>query len=197
MQEALTLPTQYLLGSEGPTEMCWPDIPNSFKDYIVQAVQRYRFPVEETIPSQDAPPSNTSSSLEGLISQFDINEVFPDYKMQTLLYELYNECIEANWDSYGAEPISHTAYYEAGKFLRVLPSAFPKPDILPEPDGSIGLDWYKDEESSFTVSITGNTIISYAGFFGQGNETFGSERFVGSLPKAVFYNLRRLFSETV
>ncbi len=110
------------------------------------------------------------------------------------LYHLYQEYSVENWDGYGAVPISETAYREAETLVRLLPSFVPAPDILPEPDGGIGLDWDKGANFSFTISVTGNHVLAYAGLFGENNETYGTENFAGNLPKAILDNLKRLFS---
>lgn len=109
------------------------------------------------------------------------------------LDEVYEECSEANWDGYDAAPISLEAYFEASKLLRMIPSSYPMPDILPEPDGGIGLEWYKDRAFSFVISVTAKNIITYVGLFGKNNETYGTEYFTFSVPKIVLDSLRRLF----
>jgi len=110
------------------------------------------------------------------------------------LDEVYEECSEANWDGYDAAPISLEAYFEASKLLRIIPNSYPMPDILPEPDGGIGLEWYKDRVFSFVISVSGKNIITYVGLFGKNNETYGTENFPDSVPKVVLNSLKRLFS---
>ena len=53
------------------------------------------------------------------------------------LEKVYEECSEANWDGYGAMPISRDTYSEARKLLRMMPSSLQRPDISAEPDGEI------------------------------------------------------------
>jgi len=110
------------------------------------------------------------------------------------LDEVYEECSEANWDGYDAAPISLEAYFEASKLLRIIPSSYPMPDILPEPNGEIGLEWYKDRGFSFVISVHGKNVITYVGLFGNNNETYGTEGFTNSVPKVVLNGLKRLFS---
>ena len=81
------------------------------------------------------------------------------------LDKVYNECSEPNWDGYGAEPILHKAYLEAQKLLRMIPPSFPEPEILAEPSGYVGLEWYKERSCVFVVSLGGNNVITYAGLF--------------------------------
>lgn len=108
------------------------------------------------------------------------------------LQEVCQEHSIENWDGYGAAPISHQAYSEAAKLLRMLSSFIPMPDILPEPDGGLGLEWYKEKDFSFTISVGGEGIITYAGLFGKNNETHGTESFTDSIPQIILHNLERL-----
>ena len=109
------------------------------------------------------------------------------------LDEVYEECSETNWDGYDAQPISREAYFEASKLLRTIPNSFPMPDILPEPDGGIGLEWYKSKGFSFVISVSGKKIITYAGRFGKNTQTCGTENFMDSIPQVILNGLKRLF----
>jgi hypothetical protein len=53
-------------------------------------------------------------------------------------YERYSE---ANWDCYGAEPISAETRTAARQFLDMLPDVFGAPHISPGADGTVGLEW--------------------------------------------------------
>jgi hypothetical protein len=53
----------------------------------------------------------------------------------------YEQYAEANWDLYGAEPISPKTLAAARYFLRLLPGNLGKPAIAPGADGSISLEW--------------------------------------------------------
>ena len=110
-----------------------------------------------------------------------------------VLQEVYQECLEPNWDGYNASPITHETYSEANKILKLIPPSFPLPDILPEPDGEIGLEWYKEKDFVFSISLGGKNIITYAGLFGKNNEVHGTEYFTDSIPKTILDFLRRLF----
>jgi len=109
------------------------------------------------------------------------------------LKQIYEECSEENWDGYGGTPISLEAYLEASRLLRIIPNSFPMPDVLPEPDGGIGLEWYKDKGFSFVASLGGKTTITYVGRFGRNNQTYGTETFTDSVPSVILNGLKRLF----
>lgn len=108
------------------------------------------------------------------------------------LKELYRECSEENWDGYGAKPVSENSIYEACEFIQMLPSSFPMPQMLTEPSGEIGLEWYKDKRMIFAISFNGKSMITYAGIFGS-NKIHGTEYFGDSIPSIIIKNLRRLY----
>jgi hypothetical protein len=53
-------------------------------------------------------------------------------------YERYNQ---ANWDGYGAEPITPETLRYARRLMPVIPDTFGRPDVAPSGDGAIGLEW--------------------------------------------------------
>lgn len=108
------------------------------------------------------------------------------------LLELYKDCSQPNWDGYGANPVSKDSISEALEFIQLLPSSFPVPQILAEPSGEIGLEWYKSKRLVFAISFSGKNLITYAGIFGS-NKTHGTEYFSDSIPSIVIENLRRLY----
>lgn len=109
------------------------------------------------------------------------------------LKEIFKECSEANWDGYNAIPISYSTYLEAEKVIRSLPLSLPIPEIVPEPTGRIGLEWRSRNQFIFVISVGSNNIITYAGIFGEGGETHGTESFDGSLSPALIINIQRIF----
>lgn len=108
------------------------------------------------------------------------------------LLEVYEESSKADWDGYGASPVTEDAFYEARKLIQLLPSSVPMPEISAEPTGEIGLEWYRGKRFTFVVSLSGKNILTYAGIFGS-NKTHGTEYFGESLPSIIVENLRRLY----
>jgi len=105
--------------------------------------------------------------------------------------ELCRECSLEGWDGYEAPPIAEDACYEAKRFIRSLPVSFPMPEIVPEPNGGIGLEWSKGDRLIFVASVSGKNEIVYAGLFGM-NKSHGTEYFGETLPTAIVENLKRL-----
>jgi len=108
------------------------------------------------------------------------------------LDQVYEECLEEDWDGYGASAISANAYNNACRFLEALPSTIPSPDIIPEPDGEIAFDWHKNRDWSVVVSVGSTDILSYAGLLGKDNKTYGTQVFAISIPKMVIGAIREV-----
>ena len=53
----------------------------------------------------------------------------------------YDRYAEADWDCYGAEPISPETVGVARRLLEMLPDTLGKPHIAPGSDGTIGFEW--------------------------------------------------------
>ncbi|MDL2123896.1 MAG: hypothetical protein LWX51_12625 [Deltaproteobacteria bacterium] len=113
------------------------------------------------------------------------------------LEKVYEECLEANWDGYGAMPISRETYSKARKLLRMIPPSLPRPDISTEPDGEIIFEWYKEKYFVFVISVGGNNLITYAGLFGKSNRIHGTEYFTDELPEIIHHCIRRLSHRVV
>jgi len=110
------------------------------------------------------------------------------------LDEAFEECAMHGWDGYDALSLSVDAYYEAQKFIKSLPliSPIPAPEIIPEPDGGIALEWLRGKRQVFVASVSGRNEINYAGLFGT-NKVRGTEYFGDYLPSAILENLKRLY----
>jgi len=75
------------------------------------------------------------------------------------LDKLVQECATPDWDAHGATPAHGSAARRAARLLRVLPAGLPAPEIGPEPDGSISLDWMCSRQKLLSVSVgTGDRL---------------------------------------
>lgn len=116
-----------------------------------------------------------------------------DRAIESLL-EAYNRCSVQGWDGYDSLPLSDIAVTEACNFLEALPSWIPIPDVVPEPDGSVGLEWYAGKNRVFVVSVSGNNVVYYAGLIGKGNKKHGSIAFNESIPKDIIEGINEVLS---
>lgn len=174
----------------------WAKTP--INEYLANLCSHVAFLKVDTLPYQKVVGSDTTEDLERIFAPIvsKITSWFKSDLALERLEEVYKECSMEDWDSYDAAAISQEAYLEARRLLRLIPSSFPMPDILPEPEGEIGLEWYKESGFSFVISVGGNNIITYAGRFGKNNETYGTEYFTDSMPKIILDSLRRLFPQS-
>jgi len=56
------------------------------------------------------------------------------------------------------------------------------PDIVPEPDGEIAIEWYRGAGQTFSISIGPSGPVHYAGRFGHNQEIHGVEPFLDGVP---------------
>ena len=78
------------------------------------------------------------------------------------LRKMANECADEDWDGYGAGAIDPLSVWNAEDFIRALPDNLPMPEVSPEPDGSVSLDWIRSRNQIFSVSIGANNRLAYA-----------------------------------
>lgn len=108
------------------------------------------------------------------------------------LWSLADACGQANWDGEGARPAALNSVYMAEGFIRVLPEDIPLPEITPEPDGSIGLDWFVAPRRVFSVSFGTNHRLAYAWLDGT-DRGHAVARFDGeAVPGRILDGIRRI-----
>jgi len=87
---------------------------------------------------------------------------------------------EPGWDGEEARPISAAAGRMAAAFVRALPEDVPMPELAPEPDGSISLDWIQSRTRLFSISAGKRDRLAYAWLdgtdSGHGVARFDEER---------------------
>jgi hypothetical protein len=110
--------------------------------------------------------------------------------------EVRAECSQPNWDGYGARPISEAVAERARSFLDNLPSSLPAPDIVPESDGDLAIEWHLGSQRVFSVSISKEGPLHFAGLFGE-EERHGVEPFYGVVSSEILSYIRKLFSGRV
>jgi hypothetical protein len=108
------------------------------------------------------------------------------------LTEIVKDCSVENWDSEGARPVNERTYAEALKFLAALPLTIRVPDVIPEPNGSIGFEWRYGPNAIFVAAVDGTQKISYAGLYGRGSSAHGTENFIDAIPETIMSNLQRV-----
>ena len=107
--------------------------------------------------------------------------------------ELEETCLEASshdWDGEGGGPVQLGAREYAVTFVSELAQGIRFPEVGIDPDGEISLGW-QAEGDMFSVSISGEGRLSYAGLFGA-SDCYGTEWMGDQVPREVLRQLDRL-----
>lgn len=108
------------------------------------------------------------------------------------LFAVADECSTENWDGEGASAMEPWAVQTAERFIRVLPDGLPMPEITPEPDGSVGLDWSLAPSRVFSVSFGNSLRLAYAWLDGT-DRGHAVARFDGeTIPRRILDGIREL-----
>jgi hypothetical protein len=94
------------------------------------------------------------------------------------LRALASECNAPDWDGENANAMSPIALLNAENFIRALPDAIPLPELAPEPDGSVSLDWIQARNRLFSLSISSTDRLAFAWLDGS-DKGHGVARFDG------------------
>jgi hypothetical protein len=99
---------------------------------------------------------------------------------------------ESNWNGEDADPIPDAAIQEARAFLYSFPPTLPLPDVIPEPDGYLGLEWYRHKRLLYVVSFNGQGVLSCSGLIGQ-LKVYGTYYMDDTIPSEVLNDIARIF----
>lgn len=79
------------------------------------------------------------------------------------IFSVLENCVCEDWDGYGAQPVTAESIENAVNFFwNELEEHVRYPEVTPEPDGEIALEWYGAEGYSCSVSFDDKNNISYA-----------------------------------
>lgn len=98
------------------------------------------------------------------------------------------DCLEPNWDGYGAEPLEIYLIQLGAWFIDSLPDDIENPYFAPEPNGCLGIGWLKGsakegEGPRIDVVISVSTGLQFANYMAT---TDGKVIFKGHIPDASF-----------
>lgn len=96
----------------------------------------------------------------GLFNDAVIREAFE--REGRILTEIQHPCSEADWNGEGSYALNPIAVFLVESFIRALPDSIQLPELAPEPDGSITLDWIPSRHRLFSVSISASDRLAYA-----------------------------------
>lgn len=78
------------------------------------------------------------------------------------IWKLADECGVADWDGNQALPMDEAAVDGAVALIRAFPAGIPMPEVAPEPDGSISLDWIPSRHRLFSISVGSSPRLAYS-----------------------------------
>jgi hypothetical protein len=98
---------------------------------------------------------------------------------------------ESNWNGEGADPVSNEAIKEARAFLYKFPTTMPLPEVIAEPDGYLGLEWYSNKRLLYVVSFNGQGVLSCSGLIGQ-TKVYGTYYMDDGIPSEILRTIARI-----
>ena len=109
------------------------------------------------------------------------------------LIKVAEECRSANWDGYGAAPITDETFWQAYHFLNALPFGFPIPSVGAEPDGHLTFEWHRSPRRTLSISVSPEGDLHYAALLGS-SKAYGTEPFSEAVPKMILDIINRVCS---
>ena len=100
------------------------------------------------------------------------------------IFGVFFECNADNWDGDNAKAITRMAVWKLFILIQnYIPDNLTKPEISPDPDGTIGLEWFGEKGYRMIVIPKGEEIL-YAALLGS-REFHGKTNFNEGLPPEV------------
>lgn len=91
-------------------------------------------------------------------SAFTLNQPNDRTAAWALLAELAR--LVPNWDAYGGEPIGGACVANARALLDALPPDIPSPEVTPNPNGTLTLDW-ETEDQALSLELGATRFSSF------------------------------------
>ena len=108
------------------------------------------------------------------------------------LWRMANECGKEDWDGNDALDLNARAVANSVAFIRALPDGLPLPEIAPEPDGSVSLDWISARHRMFSISVSSSDRLAFAWIDGS-DKGHGVARFDGrKVPARVIQGIQSI-----
>lgn len=111
---------------------------------------------------------------------------------ETPLGQEYLDYLEEGWDGEDARPIAYRTLMNAARFLSQTRSLDLDPEIAPETDGCIQLEWYVGPNCVFSISFGPSKLMSFSGIFGQDSRIYGIEDISRAIPETIWAFIHRI-----
>ena len=154
-------------------------------------------PPSAIIESSRSGASEDAKLIRNILKKpVDGNSIFWGQRktIQNEIEAIYREFSYPGWDGYDAFPIERISISTSLAFVQSLPNGIIAPELAPESDGGIALDWRKGENMIFSISVKKDLLV-YAGIFGENEKTRGEARLENDeCPHIIEKILTRYFS---
>lgn len=105
------------------------------------------------------------------------------------VFRAINEYSIDNWDGYGAKAVSASSYVTAQRFINMIPTTIPVPEIDVEANGNFIFEWYGGRRKVFDVVAERGDKLIFAVL--DGDEKFsGTVVLRDEMPRRVIENLQ-------
>jgi hypothetical protein len=78
------------------------------------------------------------------------------------IWSVASEAAEDDWNGEGAFGVDPVAASNAVGFIQTLPDSVAMPEISPDPDGALSLDWIESRTRAFSISVGRNRSLAFA-----------------------------------
>ena len=78
-----------------------------------------------------------------------------------------------DWGGSDEMPIKSTSVSDTLEFIEILPAKFQDADVVPEPTGTIALEWRKGRFRTLIMSFNGDRTVDFALVLGPTDSKFG------------------------
>ena len=147
------------------------------------------------------PPMETSLGLRGWAStgvsdvarQVKLSlekslEHYLETRLEFLLPEIENLYMVSDETSI---PVDLDTVRAATQFAYSLPRFGPIPEVSADPDGEISFDWAGPSGEMFSVSVSKQNRLAYAGWFGEKSRIHGIEQLAEGCPQQIVRGIER------
>lgn len=88
--------------------------------------------------------------------------MLPCLEARKKLLQIVADCSKRDWDGYGANPVFPESVIDAIASLDHLPPNSMEPDAVPEPDGTVALEWNRHKDV-VVIGFRGSGMIEVSG----------------------------------
>jgi hypothetical protein len=157
----------------------WKKLPISSSVYIIEPKSNSAASTSKKLEQIKA------ENLEKLSSPLSAAQ-----KWERELEDIVRECSVPDWDGYDAKPLDEGSVQCVRAFCQKLPSAITLPNLLPEPNGDLTMEWYKNGYH-LVIGIDKQKQIAWA--CRTDNERYGGDgSFADSIPDSLLSLLHRI-----